>query len=359
MRIDGAKQVVVVLALTLWAGSVSFGKYSGGTGEPNDPYRIATANDLNDIGNHAEDWGSHLVLVNDINLADYNGTQFNIIGNGSPYFTGVFDGNDHVISNFTYEANDTSDVGLFSYVDGNGLIKDLTLLDPNVAVPGESYSVGTLVGVLDGTVAGCTVVDAVVSGYYYVGGLVGCASLPFDPLHGSILNSGFSGAVSGDYCVGGLAGVAGSVVHGYSRGTVSGDSFVGGLIGEVYGKQILWNSSAATVTGRLIVGGLVGANGPLYGRIIGCYATGSVEGEDRIGGLVGQNHNHVGDSYATDSVSGDRKVGGLVGYNSGDVLNCFASGVVDANTNVGGLVGYDDSSSYTKSFWDSDVNPDV
>jgi hypothetical protein len=27
-------------------------KYSGGTGTPDDPYQIATAEDLNDIGNH-------------------------------------------------------------------------------------------------------------------------------------------------------------------------------------------------------------------------------------------------------------------------------------------------------------------
>ncbi|MHC4388583.1 MAG: hypothetical protein ACYSX1_08235, partial [Planctomycetota bacterium] len=32
---------------------------------------------------------------------------------------------------------------------------------------------------------------------------------------------------------------------------------------------------------------------------------------------------------------------------------------IDANTNVGGLVGHDDGGSYTKCFWDSDVNADV
>ncbi|GAI76806.1 unnamed protein product, partial [marine sediment metagenome] len=77
-------------------------KYSGGTGEPNDPYQIAGANDMNEIGTHTEDWGSHFLLVNDINLAEYTGTEFNIIGpNAITPFTGVFDGNGHTISNFT------------------------------------------------------------------------------------------------------------------------------------------------------------------------------------------------------------------------------------------------------------------
>jgi hypothetical protein len=55
-------------------------RYSGGTGQPNDPYRIATAEDLNDIGNYAEDWDKHFILINDVNLAEFTGTQFNIIG---------------------------------------------------------------------------------------------------------------------------------------------------------------------------------------------------------------------------------------------------------------------------------------
>jgi len=78
------------------------GKYSGGMGEPNDPYRIATAEDLNDIGNHEEDWDKHFILVNDVNLAQYTGTQLKIIGNSTTMFTGVFDGNDHKISHAKY-----------------------------------------------------------------------------------------------------------------------------------------------------------------------------------------------------------------------------------------------------------------
>ena len=41
----------------------AYARYSGGTGEPNDPYRIATPQDLNDIGRYEEDWDKHFILV--------------------------------------------------------------------------------------------------------------------------------------------------------------------------------------------------------------------------------------------------------------------------------------------------------
>ena len=69
------EHLILVLAIVaLLVGTSTGGTYSGGTGEPNDPYRIATAEDLNDIGNYEEDWDKHFILVNDVNLAQYTGT---------------------------------------------------------------------------------------------------------------------------------------------------------------------------------------------------------------------------------------------------------------------------------------------
>ena len=48
-------------------------KYSGiGNGEPDNPYRIADANDMNEIGTHTEDLGAYFICVNDINLAEFH-----------------------------------------------------------------------------------------------------------------------------------------------------------------------------------------------------------------------------------------------------------------------------------------------
>jgi hypothetical protein len=322
------------------AGSASAGTYSGGTGEPNDPYRIATANDLNDIGNHVEDFNKCFVMVNDINLADYNGTQFNIIGpNSTTPFTGVFDGNGHAISNFTYSSSGTDYVGIFGYVGNNiKVIKDLTLIDPNVDA-GTGNEVGALAGRLYfGSISGCCVKGGGVSGNYDVGGLVG-------QNRGGIEDCNVAVTVSGEMSVGGLAG--------------SNDNIAG--ISNCH--------AAGTVIGSRFVGGLVGSN---KGRIYKCYAMSDVNGNDITGGLAGHSANLFGsdgqtlidNSYACGTVLGGDGVGGLVGVNLSSnfpaiISNCYSSGNIIADSNVGGLVGFCYQGSYTKSFWDSDVNPDV
>ncbi|MCT7520348.1 beta strand repeat-containing protein, partial [Aliarcobacter cryaerophilus] len=103
------------------------------------------------------------------------------------------------------------------------------------------------------------------------------------------------------------------------------------------------------ITGSVYVGGLVGYND---GTISNSYATGSVNGDYSIGGLVGINEGgRISNSYASGTVGGDSYVGGLVGINSGTITNSYASGNVIAQYNpVGGLVGYNDgtiSNSYT------------
>ena len=75
--------ILISLAVVLFAASFTAARYSGGTGTADDPYRIATPQDLNDIGNHREDWDKYFILINDVNLAAYTGTQFKIIGNCS------------------------------------------------------------------------------------------------------------------------------------------------------------------------------------------------------------------------------------------------------------------------------------
>ena len=72
------------------------------------------------------------------------------------------------------------------------------------------------------------------------------------------------------------------------------------------------------------------------------YATGSVSGTENVGGLVGLNQGDIRDSYATGFVSGrGDNVGGLVGFQATGSLISFsyATGSVSGNNPVGGLVG--------------------
>ncbi|MHC4324394.1 MAG: right-handed parallel beta-helix repeat-containing protein, partial [Planctomycetota bacterium] len=66
-------------------------KYGGGTGEPNDPYLIYTAGQMNTIGAEPNDWEKHFKLMADIDLKDFGDSSFNLIGSESHPFMGVFD----------------------------------------------------------------------------------------------------------------------------------------------------------------------------------------------------------------------------------------------------------------------------
>ena len=133
-------------------------QYGGGIGEPNDPYLIFTAEQMNEIGADSNDWDKHFKLMADIDLSVYKGTDFNIIGERSNAFSGVFDGNDHKISNFIYISTDGHHTGIFGYIEGPEVeIRNLGLIDPNVDVGSEWYA-GPLVGSANnGTITNCYV----------------------------------------------------------------------------------------------------------------------------------------------------------------------------------------------------------
>jgi hypothetical protein len=320
------------MAILCLFGSAALGQPWDGNGIEGDPYQIWTPNDMQAIGADSNYWDAHFVLCADIDLAAYTGTTYNIIGTSyTNPFRGVFDGNSHTISNFIYNSTGTDYVGLFGYVDDpNAEIKKLGLLDPNVDA-GIGDDVGSLVGELsDGTISDCNSVGGSISGNDYIGGLVGGNT-------GTVSNSYATVSVLGNYVVGGLVGYnySGTISSSYATGDVSG----------------MGNS----------VGGLVGDN---TGTVSNSYATASISGNSYVGGLVGYNsYGTISNSKSDSDVNGLNYVGGLVGYNNnnifGTVINSYTVGDVNGVTNVGGLVGYSNSGSYTKCFWDSDVNLDV
>jgi hypothetical protein len=59
----------ITLLITIFSLSLpAYAKYSGGTGEPNDSYRIATAEDLILLGETPKDYDKHFILTADIGL---------------------------------------------------------------------------------------------------------------------------------------------------------------------------------------------------------------------------------------------------------------------------------------------------
>ena len=122
-------------------------------------------------------------------------------------------------------------------------------------------------------------------------------------------------------------------------------SYAGGLVGDDAGS-ITGSFASGSVSGQNVVGGLVG-NLEAGGSITQAYALGPVSGASQVGGLAGQvdgaavwvagqystaEANYAGpapgpatvsQTYATGAVTGSGQVGGLVGANAGSVTASY------------------------------------
>jgi hypothetical protein len=399
--------LITIFSLTLPAHA----KYSGGTGEPNEPYRIATAEDLMLLGDTPEDYDKHFILTADIDLdpnlpgrkvfyraviAPYdNETESDF--QGTP-FVGVFDGNDNTIRHLTIQSDGTRYLGLFGRIASAGSIRNLHLKDFHVS--SSSSYVGGLVGYTRGNITKCHLSGSVSGGTgewcSYLGLMTGSNS-------GTIIECTIEGSISSGSTkrgsrIGFLAGMnRGAISCCDAKGTVTAEGLffdIGGLVGEN-----LNNVADCHTTCSLIInvgsdyGGLVGSNrgiinrcyatgnisfgeysddtgglvGYNSGSIIGCYASGNVFGAystGRLGGLVGWNWGNIINCFCTGSVNGSRNVGGLIGENRGSITHCYSTGSATGyNTgynnigrNIGGLVGDSSNGDVTFSFWDTETS---
>jgi hypothetical protein len=352
--------------------------FPGGTGSPDDPYLIATAEQLNSIGHNPRLMEAHFRLVNDIDLS---GVHFYPMGDEEYAFSGVFDGGDFTISNLACTGIEAErsylvqlynrrpeNIGLFRIISGDKAeVRNLKLLDPVINAT-NTGCVGSLVGLLRrGRLCNCQVEGGRVSGYSGVGGLVGQSGGPYayrGRVRAEILSCGTSATVSGLWGVGGLVGAnaGGARVDGSrANGDVSGDGYVGGLVGMNAQAVIAGSRSGGTTLGKQSTGGLVGRNA--YGTVQCSFSAAIVQGDTEVGGLAGWNYGTITNCYAITAVTGEEKVGGLAGRNGligahsedpGTVSNCYSACRVSGMQEVGGLVGYDELGMVTVSFWDVD-----
>jgi len=365
-RISSLLGKVIALVLICFFCLPVQAKYGGGSGEPNDPYLISDANHMQAIGADPCDWDKCFKLMADVDLGQFTGTEFNIIGNLTTKFTGIFDGNDHTISNFTYDSNDKNFIGLFGYVfNPNAVIKNLGLI--NAEVSGQFF-IGSLTGYLENaTISNCYAEGGSVIGLSSVGGLVGTND------GGTITNCNSSNSVSGHHSTGGLVGSTNGTIEGcYSKSNVSGDDFVGGLVGT-NSNTVLNCYSTGSTSGHSKIGGLVGHNwwggpGINRGTVTNCYTEGSVYGAGTItgraacaGGVVGVNSGRITNCYSRVSVTGGGDyAGGIAGIASGEsiLINCYAAGrSLGGGSYFGGILGRSDiSDSLSTCYWDIDTS---
>jgi hypothetical protein len=333
-------------------------KYGGGLGDGNYPYLIYDANQMNAIGANPNDWDKHFKLCADINLSAYTGTSFNIIGGSSPYFSGVFDGNDYQITAFTYIDKTQPRVGLFGRTTESSEIRNVRLVDVNLC---GYYDVGSVVGKNYGKVKSCSV-TGVITGQEDVGGLIGENGYGAGVIQRCSTNVKMQNYGPQSYvgCLVGFNQSESEIIDCSSEGIVDGNDNTdkaGGLVGSNHGR-IKRCYSTADVKGSWVIGGLIGAHD--QNDLENCYATGDVSAEVRGGGLVGFSTHTIMNCYATGDVNCTRAAGGLIGEEGyGGAINCYSSGHVNGSQDVGGLVGYSNGGTLASCFWDGDVNPDV
>ena len=323
-----------------------------GSGTEQYPYRISTVDDFALLNQYISVFDKHITLMADLDLS---GITFYPIGYNMRAFTGVFEGNGHVIRNMNINMPGSNYIGLFAYVNTGGQFRNLRI--ENVNIIGASY-VGSLAGMSDGNIINCYAIGMVTGSGDYVGGLVG------ENYQGIITNCYAMGTVNGGDYIGGLVGKNdGDINNCYAMSAVIAGCDAGGLVGMNSGRMTTCYTTRGIVKGESCgdIGGLVGLNS---GDIIDCYSTDTTNGWNGVGGLVGENDGSINDCYAAGAVNGCVCAGGLVGWNyHGTVNDCYATGAVGNECGggveyVGGLVGYNyqDLGITTASFWDVNIS---
>jgi len=165
--------------------------YSGGTGEPNNPYQIADANDLIQLGNDPCNYDKCFVLTADIDLSGYTFAQAviapDLTDNDSGFqgtkFTGKFDGRGYVIRNLHIQGNDC--LGLFGIIEREAVVTNVGLEDTDITgIDKHGGHIGALAGYSSGYISSSYSTGTVI-GDEYVGGLV------ISNMLGSVVTSSF------------------------------------------------------------------------------------------------------------------------------------------------------------------------
>jgi len=289
---------------------------------------VSTLEHLRWISENPESWNNNFELDNDIDASDTenwnDGAGWSPIGNKDIPFRGIIEGNGFHIS------------GLFIHRENQG-----------------NYYIGFLGNAENAIVRNFRIIDYDISGYYYVGGIIGYSESV------KLENCFASGKIySSMYYAGALVGY--NTISTIENSNSSGEVQVrfesaGGLVGSNNGGTINNSFSNAEVKGRTSIGGLAGSNG---GVIYDCYSEATVSGEDEIGGLVGANYGIVLTSSSSAEVSGGSHVGGLVGYNiRGEIIHSHStSNVTGTGGYTGGLVGKNMEAYITNSYADATVS---
>lgn len=312
-----------------------------GDGTKTNPYKINSLFELQalqgNVNNHGVTYeGQYFLQTADIDMSgveSWNAIGF-VVNNSSKYpFKATYDGGGHKIVNWNVDCNkqsgDTRYIGLFGQIS---TLKNLTI-DKTCTFKLRSWS---------GTLA------------YQVGYIENCFNY-------ATVTAQTTGADNANASIGGLAENVGKMVGcaNYGDITINGGGTVGGLAAICYNAVNCRNYGTVTASGTK-VGGICAELSALgnsadeeRGVISGCANYGTVNADERAGGLVGELSGIMEDCYNLGTVKVSKTtVGGLVGiaYNTSSytdkvgVFNSYHAGSVqygseEAEPVAGHLIG--------------------
>ena len=264
--------------------------------------------------------GWTIKLAADINL---NNQQWTPIGKGE-FFKGVFEGNNHTISNLKYSF-DGEDyyVGLFGNLQ-DATVKNLTINNVDIHLHGE----GTWghIGAVAGWAEGKSVLDSInITGSVKIEG-----QMEAEGSHriGAIVGGNQSGEVS----------FTNITVDAEENSYVKGHAYVGGIAGQLQGKATFENCSSNinVIAYKHFAGGIVGC-APQENTIKRCASSGDIS---VLAGRAG----NANDLFRVGGIAGGwaEAKGSLIladcSY-SGTLSGQDANGVVATGFDCGGYVG--------------------
>ena len=142
----------------------------------------------------------------------------------------------------------------------------------------------------------------------------------------------------------------------YVTGTVTGNNYVGGLTG--YGRNTaIYNCySLADIAGNIYVAGISGHSSTIKNS----FSSGNIKGNEYVGGIIGFTRNIMISSLSTANISGNKYVGGIIGYldwNDYEVIeNNYFDGNITCNESfIGGILGGSYYLKIKNCFWNKET----
>lgn len=312
---------------------------------------------------------------------DLNGIDFgngsggkNVYYYGGNEFEGTFNGNNHTISNFTM-INDETAVGLFRSAR-NATFKNIIFTGVNVYPSGNKDGYAALVGYAKGTLTidNVKVNSGTITGYNYVGGIVGEYA---DNKQLTITNCSNAATIkSNNNRAAGIVGYCKgycSASNCSNSGTITAaSSDGGGIVGWIEDDTSSFNNCTNTgnVTAKSCAGGIFGYMGSKDGdkicTITNCTNRGTIHSTNsNAGGIAGKidtDARHIfTNNYNYGSVTGNgESAGGIVGVNSGSGTwskNYNYGAVSGSVDNAGGILGEveDDPNTFSECYNSANV----